>query len=89
MLSDDVELFLFGSSKVPWAGHWRGPRGAEQFLMAMGKAGEVNDSLDVLVGAGDTVIAIHRPTVRIRTTGRDADFIVFMFGLFVTAWSFE
>ena len=74
MLSDDVELFIFGSSRVPWANHWRGRRGAEQFLMAMGKAAEVNDSLDVLVGAGDAVIAIHRPTVRIRTTGRDADF---------------
>lgn len=74
MLSDDVELFIFGSSKVPWAGHWHGRRGAEQFLIAMGKAAEVNDSLDVLVGAGDAVIAIHRPTVRIRTTGRDADF---------------
>ena len=26
MVSDDVELFLFGSPKVPWAGHWRGRR---------------------------------------------------------------
>lgn len=74
MVSDDVELFLFGSSKVPWAGHWRGRQGAEQFLMAMGKAAEVKDIPDVLVGAGDLVIALHRPKVRIRTTGRDADF---------------
>jgi ketosteroid isomerase-like protein len=83
MLSDDVELFLFGSSKVPWAGHWRGRQGAEQFLMAMGKAAEVKDAPDVLVGAGDSVIAIHRPTVRIRATGRDADFNV------VHVWSFR
>lgn len=72
-LSDDVELFLFGSSKVPWAGHWRGRQGAEQFLMAMGKAAEVKDNPDLLIGAGDLVIAIYRPTVRIRATGRDAD----------------
>ncbi len=83
MLSDDVELFIFGSSKVPWAGHWRGRQGAEQFLMAMGKAAEVKDTEDVLVGAGDSVIAIHRPTVRIRATGRDADFNV------VHVWSFR
>ena len=41
MMSDDVELFLFGSSKVPWAGHWRGRQSAEQFLMTMGQATEV------------------------------------------------
>ena len=74
MLSDDVELFLFGSSKVPWAGHWRGRKSAEQFLMTMGQAAEVEDITDVLVGARDLVIAIHRPRVRIRATGRDGDF---------------
>jgi len=74
MLSEDVELFLFGSAKVPWAGHWRWRQGAEQFLIAMGKAAEVRDTPEVLVGAGDLVIAIHRPRVRIRATGRDADF---------------
>ena len=42
--------------------------------MAMGKAAEVKDIPDVLVGAGDLVIAVHRPKVRIRATGRDADF---------------
>ena len=42
--------------------------------MAMGKAAEVRDTPEVLVGAGDLVIAIHRPRVRIRATGRDADF---------------
>ena len=26
MMSDDLELFVFGSAKVPWAGHWRGGR---------------------------------------------------------------
>ena len=74
MVSDDAEAFLFGSPKVPWAGHWRGRHGIEQFLIAMGKAAEVKDSPDVLIGAGDYVVAIHRPTVRIRATGRDADF---------------
>lgn len=74
LVSDDVELFPFGSSKVPWAGHWRGRQGAEQFLMTMGKAAEVEDIPDVLVGAGDLVIAIHRPRVRIRATGRDGAF---------------
>lgn len=74
MVSDDVELFLFGSSKVPWAGHWRGRQGAEQFLMAMGEAAEVKDSPDILIGSGDTVAAIYRPTLRIRATGRDAGF---------------
>jgi uncharacterized protein len=83
MVSDDVELFLFGSSKVPWAGHWRGRRGTEEFLMAMGKAAEVKDIPDVVVGAGDLVIAIHRPTLRIRATGRDAAFNV------VHVWSFR
>ena len=74
LMADDVELFLFGSSKVPWAGHWRGRKSAEQFLMTMGQAAEVEDITDVLVGAGDLVIAIHRPRVRIRATGRDGDF---------------
>jgi len=83
MVSDDVELFLFGSSKVPWAGHWRGRRGTEEFLMAMGKAAEAKDIPDVVVGAGDLVIAIHRPTLRIRATGRDADFNV------VHVWTFR
>jgi ketosteroid isomerase-like protein len=27
MLADDVELFVFGSAKVPWAGHWQGRDG--------------------------------------------------------------
>jgi ketosteroid isomerase-like protein len=76
MLSEDVELFLFGSSKVPWAGHWRGRQGAEQFLMAMGNAAEVKDITHHLVGTGDSVISIHRPTVRVRATGRDAYFNV-------------
>jgi ketosteroid isomerase-like protein len=74
LVSDDVELFPFGSSKVPWAGDWRGRRGAEQFLTTMGQAAEVEDIPDVLVGAGDLVIAIHRPRVRIRATGRDGAF---------------
>lgn len=74
MVSDDVELFLFGSAKVPWAGHWRGRSGTEQFLMAMGQAAEVMDLPDLVIGAGDSVVAIHRPTVRIRATGRDANF---------------
>jgi ketosteroid isomerase-like protein len=74
LLADEVELFLFGSAKVPWAGHWRGRDGAEQFLMAMGGAAEVKDYPDILVGAGDSVVAIHRPVVRIRSTGRDASF---------------
>ena len=52
MMSDDVELFLFGSSRVPWAGHWRGRQGAEQFLITMGKTAEVKDISDVLVGVG-------------------------------------
>jgi len=74
MMSDDVELFVFGSAKVPWAGHWRGRQGAEQFLVTMSKAAEVKDISDVVVGAGDLVIATHRPTVRIRATGREGDF---------------
>jgi hypothetical protein len=57
--------------------------------MAMGKAAEVKDIPDVLVGAGDSVIAIHRPTVRIRARVAMQTSILFMFGLFVTAWSFE
>jgi ketosteroid isomerase-like protein len=40
----------------------------------MGAAAEVKNSPDVLIGAGDYVVAIHRPTVRIRATGRNADF---------------
>jgi hypothetical protein len=83
MLSDDVELFLFGSSKVPWAGHWRGREGAEQFLMTMGKTAEVKDIPHVLVGTGDSVISVHRPMVRIRATGRAADFNV------VHVWTFR
>jgi pimeloyl-ACP methyl ester carboxylesterase len=82
MLSDDVELFIFGSLKVPWAGHWRGRKGAEEFLMAMGNAAEVNDTPDILIGAGDSVIAIHRPTLRVRATRRVADFNV------VHVWTF-
>jgi ketosteroid isomerase-like protein len=74
MMSDDVELLLFGSSKVPWAGHWRGRQGAEQFLMTMAKAAEVRDISQIVVGSGDLVIAIHRPTLRIRATGRDSEF---------------
>ena len=89
MMSDDLELFVFGSAKVPWAGHWRGRQGAEQFLVTMSKAAEVEDISDVVIGAGDLVIAIHRPAVRIRATGREATSIVFTFGLFVVAWWFE
>jgi ketosteroid isomerase-like protein len=74
MMSDEVELLLFGSSKVPWAGHWRGRQGAEQFLMTMAKAAEVRDISQIVVGSGDLVIAIHRPTLRIRATGRDSEF---------------
>jgi uncharacterized protein len=73
-LADDVELFLFGSAKVPWAGHWRGRDGAEQFLRIMSEVAEVKDYPDILVGVGDSVIAIHRPVVRIRATDRDASF---------------
>ena len=40
----------------------------------MGQAAEVVEIPDVLVGAGDLVIVIHRPRVRIRATGRDSDF---------------
>ncbi|MBV8773064.1 MAG: nuclear transport factor 2 family protein [Deltaproteobacteria bacterium] len=74
MLADEVELFLFGLAKVPWAGYWRGRRGAEQFLRAMAAAAEVKDIPDILVGAGHSVVAVHRPEVRIRATGRDASF---------------
>ena len=76
MMAEDVELFLFGSAKVPWAGHWRGRQGAEQFALAMAGAAEVKDHPEILVGAGDSVIAVHRPVVRIRATGRDASFNV-------------
>jgi uncharacterized protein len=74
MVADDVELFIFGSAKVPWAGHWHGRDGTEQFCIAMAGAAEVKDSPDVMIGAGDSVVAIHRPAVRIRATGREADF---------------
>jgi ketosteroid isomerase-like protein len=76
MMADDVELFLFGSAKVPWAGHWRGRDGAEQFAVAMAGAAEVKDHPELLIGAGDSVIAVHRPVVRIRATGRDGSFNV-------------
>ena len=76
LMAEDVELFLFGSVKVPWAGHWRGRRGAQQFALAMAGAAEVKDHPDILVGAGDSVVAVHRPVVRIRATGRDASFNV-------------
>jgi ketosteroid isomerase-like protein len=74
ILADDVELFLFGSDKVRWAGHWRGRHGAEQFLRAMGNAAEVKDNPDMLISAGDSVVAVHRAVVRVRATGRDASF---------------
>jgi uncharacterized protein len=74
MLADDVEMFVFGSSKVPWAGHWRGRAGAEQFMIAMGGAAEVKDTPDIVMGAVEQVVAIHRPEVRVRATGRDASF---------------
>ena len=74
MISLDAELFLFGSSKVPWAGDWARPAGCRQFLMTMGQTAEVEDIPDVLVGIGDLIIAIHRPRVRIRATGRNGDF---------------
>ena len=89
MVSDDVELFLFGSPKVPWAGHWRGRQGAEKCLMAMGKAAEVNDTPDVLVGAGDLVIALTVQECGYEQLAAMPTSIVFMFGVFVTAWSFE
>ncbi|HUA33396.1 MAG TPA: nuclear transport factor 2 family protein [Candidatus Binataceae bacterium] len=74
LLADDVELFLYGSQRVPWAGHWRGRLGAERFLIAMGGVAEVRDHPDIIVGSGDSVIAVHRPVVRIRSTGRDGSF---------------
>jgi uncharacterized protein len=74
MLADDVEMFVFGSAKVPWAGHWRGRSGAEQFMTKMGGAAEVKDHPDILMGAGDYVVAIHRPEVRVRATGHDGSF---------------
>jgi hypothetical protein len=52
MVADDVELFLFGSAKVPWERHWRERSGTEQFLIAMGQAAEVKDLPDVVIGAG-------------------------------------
>jgi ketosteroid isomerase-like protein len=73
-VADDVELFIFGSTKVPWAGHWRGRDGTQQFCIAMAQAAEIKDSPEILIGTGDSVVAIHRPTVRIRSTGREADF---------------
>jgi len=42
----------------------------------MAGAAEVKDHPDILVGAGDSVIAVPRPVVRIRATGRDASFNV-------------
>lgn len=76
MVDDAVELFLFGSAKVPWAGHWRGRSGVEQFALAMASAAEVKDYPDIVVGAGDSVIAVHRAVVRLRATSRDASFNV-------------
>ena len=40
----------------------------------MDGAAEVKDYPDILIGTGDSVVAIHRPVVRIRATGRDASF---------------
>jgi ketosteroid isomerase-like protein len=40
----------------------------------MGAAAEVKDCPDILVGTGDSVVAVHRPLVRIRATGREASF---------------
>ncbi|HVN27797.1 MAG TPA: nuclear transport factor 2 family protein [Candidatus Binataceae bacterium] len=76
LVDDDVELFLFGSARVPWAGHWRGRDGVARFAQAMAGAAEVKDYPELVVGAGDSVIAVHRPQVRIRATGRDASFNV-------------
>jgi ketosteroid isomerase-like protein len=83
MLADDVELFVFGSAKVPWAGHWQGRDGAERFILAMAGAADVKDYPDLVVGNGDSVIATHRALVRVRSTGRDASFNV------VHVWTFR
>jgi uncharacterized protein len=71
LMTDDVELFIVGSAKIPWAGTWRGRQGAEQFIRAVVAASEPQDfTPDEFIAAGESVVVLGHSRVPIRATGR-------------------
>jgi ketosteroid isomerase-like protein len=74
LVTDDFDLRLFGSDKVPMAGRWRGREGLEQFLTIIADSLEFQIfQPDEFIIAGNDVVVLGHERCVVRSTGRVVD----------------
>ncbi len=71
LVTDDLDLQMFGSEKVPMAGRWRGREGLEKFLSIIAASLEFQDfQPDEFIVSGNDVVALGHERCMVRSTGR-------------------
>jgi uncharacterized protein len=74
LVTDDLDLRLFGSDKVPMAGSWIGREGLEQFLSIIAELSEFQIfQRDEFIVAGSEIVVLGHERCLVRTTGRVVD----------------
>jgi len=74
LVTDDLDLFMFGSEKIPMAGRWRGREGLEQFLSIIADSLEFQIfQPDEFIVAGNDIVVLGHERCLVRTTGRVVD----------------
>ena len=74
LVTDDFDLCLFGSDKIPMAGRWRGRAGLEQFLGKIAEALEFQIfQPDEFIDAGNKVVVLGHERCLVRSTRRVVD----------------
>jgi ketosteroid isomerase-like protein len=71
LVTDDLDLRMFGSDKIPMAGHWRGREGLEKFLSII--AASIDFQIfqpDEFINAGNDIIVLGHERCAVRSTGR-------------------
>jgi uncharacterized protein len=71
LVTDDFDLLLYGSEKVPMAGRWRGREGLERFLTIIADSLEFQIfQPDEFIIAGNDVVVLGHERCLVRATGR-------------------
>jgi uncharacterized protein len=71
MATDDVEVLIFGSSKIPWTGPRRGRHELERNLRMITEALEFQVfQMDEFIVARDSVIILGHERCRVKATSR-------------------
>ncbi len=71
LVTDDFDLRLFGSDKIPMAGRWHGRAGLDQFLGIIAEALDFQIfQPDEFIASGNDIVVLGHERCVVRSTGR-------------------